>query len=931
MSIITAKRVLWGLVAVLALLLSVTTATAYTAGTCIAFYNLDNNRSNTTHTNNSINCSLGHALIYSGITTGQSPRAGADGQVFLHDGSNDGMESIANLDSPLGGEDRSFGGWFNATARADYDMFIGWGVDNSTTGVYSVMMPRTNNISFYGGGIYTCLHEAVALNEWKHYVLVINESATKTNLFIDGALVCSETHAQLATPGGQPLMFGMAHDGFLDQYNGQQDDVFVINGSLTDSDVAGIYANGTAWLIEGHELPAPATTVTIQANNSYNFTLLQDFNVSVGNTTHEIKYRTNNGSVILTDIAGTYWLNFTEVDFFDYSVSQTFSFGDTIMEEMFQTHLTCLATEYVSNLTINVSNCTAGLAFNSTDNASVTLKLNNGTYSVNWSAPGYYSENQTQTLAVRSHTVLSQEMGTALIIFAPRTYLNQSPISGFTVYLESLNWSWNETRASIGNYVNWTYLINGTYSVRINSSGYFNHTGTLTVTNSSASYVPDMWTSEIRVYARDTLTSSILTDFSVLDQFGNLWNSSGNVTTMYLDVGPWNFTILREGFENQSWLNTTTALSNYSVLRDLAPLINYSLIDEATLADFDVATMDECYIDIFCSNQTLHGDFKTTNASNLYLGVGCDYYLVKVTVTYNDSSYFRTLVPADDERNVSFYMVDISTDTVVQRILNLIDLTGDYTQGEIRVTRFLDGATRDIVRQPFDIEDAVTMYLMRDELYVLSVFDNDGSERSLGNLIADAAGEQTVTFPSIDFWPTGYVGDDVSWAYTFNTSASILRVQYEDSSNLTTWLRFTVYNSTWGQLFQTSSNLSDVTITYNGAAENVTYISLFEVVHPMFDPINETKVWRDRGGGFAEISGFDADNLDEALNWLSWIICTAVILLFSAAHAPVGGILAILLATYLRIEGWLDISGLWLGIGWIIAVLSFVQRRIKKK
>lgn len=862
---------------------------------------------------------------------------------------------------------------------------VGNGLNFSNPGAGLVTLNRTTNDTGINGS------NKKTLNMWVHSAgsWLNGESLLTVNAASCGTLDCIFLHKQSGAQGKyRATIGGVDHDGFSGQqpetwimltlvYNGT-DLIFYFNGSVAESvttpidtarlqmfmseDITGnllnatidefsvydtslsqenitwLYNNGAGRSYQDHldtaQIPptGPQNVTVTPTNNMTGGINITVFNATFRNSTAGPFVYNGSGGILTTDISngsGLWNVTVRADDFFNYTVEDFDVVVGDIPASMFQSVVTCFAMEIVSGTTITNFNCTANQAFGSSSNGSMNLYLDAGNYSINMSAAGYFTENTTAEFSALTFNNVTLELGTALIEFKAKTFLNETQISGINVTLTSNNYTWTETRVTADSSLNWSALINGSYNITIKSDGFIDHEGSFTVGNESAGYQATMWQAELRVTAIDTLSDAAVSDFTVVDQFNTLWNASGTQAVLYLDATDWNFTIIKDGYLNQSWLHTAAALSNESTIRNISPIINYSIIDEATGAAFNVEGMDSVEIDIFCDNETLHGDFKDTNDSHLSLGVGCDYFVVKMTMELNGSSYFRTLVPEEDERNVQFYMVDLNTDIAVQRILNLVDLTGDYSEGTLRATRFLNGATRDIIKQPFDIEDSVTLYMMKDELYVLSLFDNSDAERALGNLIADSAGEQTVTFPQIDFYPDMLLGDEVGWSYDINDTAGFLRVVYQDDSASTTFVQFTVFNATYGQLFQSSSNLSNVTFTFNGIVQNTTYVSRFELIHPLGN-VNETRTWHEGTGGIVQLVGWDEETTDNILLAVSILFLFTWMMMFSRVHAEFGGVTTFIWMVLLKWMGWFDINFIWLMIAGIVAISAFIARGTKR-
>jgi hypothetical protein len=219
----------------------------------------------------------------------------------------------------------------------------------------------------------------------------------------------------------------------------------------------------------------------------------------------------------------------------------------------------------------------------------------------------------------------------------------------------------------------------------------------------------------------------------------------------------------------------------------------------------------------------------------------------KLDINYfNDSTYFRTLMPTEGEQNrVRWYIVDLLRETAVQTFIVLKDLTGDYTNAEIRMKAFINGTQQTIIEQPFDVSNKVTLYLLKNQVYTVCITNNQGTETCIGNMIADEPGTKTITLPNIEFATVDNpMQQNVSWSYNVDNltdctryagESCIIRFNYQDNERKTTYINWTLWqgmNNSGAYLYTNSAQqVLSFTSVYNSLAANTSYIACFSAIH----------------------------------------------------------------------------------------------------
>jgi len=380
----------------------------------------------------------------------------------------------------------------------------------------------------------------------------------------------------------------------------------------------------------------------------------------------------------------------------------------------------------------------------------------------------------------------------------------------------------------------------------------------------------------------------------------------------------------------------TSTLGNTSLVEavSLTPrYVNVSILKEVTNTPFPVSGTNSTKLLIYCSQETLEYDFNVSaNENTASLPARCAWSSMRLEMSYASTSYYRTLIPDQNETNITFYGIDLDNDLAYQINIKLNDLTGEYTDGTLIVKKNIGGATREIIEQEFDVEGKVVLYLIQNGLYTITVRSNSGQERTLGELIADAAGTKTITIPEIAFTPESFLGDEISWEWA-RSNTSLIKLLYNDTSNKTTSFTFTVYNgSNTSQVLYTttSTNLGFSSFTYMTAA-NSTYLACFNATHSSEGNFDQCTIYK-REVPYGQLAGWEPDEQEDLSNWFAILIISFCLLIFGRFHTVVGLSVSTILAWMFVSWGWLDFGNPWinyalLSTGALVTVLTYwIQR-----
>ncbi len=525
-------------------------------------------------------------------------------------------------------------------------------------------------------------------------------------------------------------------------------------------------------------------------------------------------------------------------------------------------------------------------------------------------------------------------------VTARDTY-NTSPLINIsiTVTNTSSDFSFNTST------VNGTITINnesipafdGLYNIdfRVNDSGgYFNRSFDSINITDLGSFEGDVFQSVLLLKAIDGLTNSTIADFTAKTNLSSNASVNGQLLIL-IKSGTFQLNVSTAGFEDISTSFTIAALENNSLNVSMGSIFTFNLIRESTNTVFDFNSTNGTTLNIFCPDDTIQVFFNTS--SNATQIINCDFTLMQIVVDYGVlGSYFRTLITPTSQKNVTWYLLDlIAGDTAIQKIIKILDLTGEFEDSIVSVDRSIGGVTRTVIDQQLDVSNQVNLFLLKDALYTLRI-NNALEEIVLGNLIPTEASEQSITLPKVDFVPTeSTLGDDILWAYTFNVSSNILRLQYKDTTNTTTLVRFTIFNGSSFdglQLFQGESDInSTVTFTFNQVFGNETYSTELFVKHPDIGNFTDKKVfYQFKSSGAINLEGWTPQEQIDIKNWIAWIFLGIWGLLFSRRYTGIGMTSMIIWLWLFRKWAWLDVSGLIFGFVALLAVVGWLVDAMRR-
>ncbi len=486
--------------------------------------------------------------------------------------------------------------------------------------------------------------------------------------------------------------------------------------------------------------------------------------------------------------------------------------------------------------------------------------------------------------------------------------------------------------------LNTSFSFDKKYDITFGSNdtgGYFNNTIKDINITQGGTKEGTLFQSVLHLFVIDGLTDEPVPSFTAITNLSSDDVTGGDILIL-IKAGVFSLNVTASGFDKSIVNFTRIALENSTLNVSMGSVFSFILRREDNNLIFDVNSTNSTELNVFCPNQTIQIIFnETANATQI---INCEFTLMQIVVDYGAlGSYFRTLIPPLDQKNITWYLIDLlAGDTAIQRVVTLVDLTGEFADSILTVKRAVGGIIRTIIDQRFDISNEVNLFLVKDALYTISI-NNGIQDIVLGNLIPTGAGTQTITLPKLDFVPgETTLGGNVSWSYTFNITDAILRMQYNDQTNRTTLVRFTVFNDTGikglNQLFQgESQNNASVTITFNQVLANTTYATELFVQHLDLINFTDKKIFYEfKGSGTIDLIGWNSTEQTTIKKWFAWIFLAMWGMFFTKRYVGIGMSTLIIFLWIFKTWNWIEVPALIFGFVALLAVVGYLVDAMRR-
>lgn len=452
---------------------------------------------------------------------------------------------------------------------------------------------------------------------------------------------------------------------------------------------------------------------------------------------------------------------------------------------------------------------------------------------------------------------------------------NESQLSDWNITLEN-----GTVLSTTGNSLEVPFGDNQLENITIQKDGYFPKT--VLDHDTDFDLNSSIWQSQLFLEAFDSFTGQQILIFSISsDNFTNAFTSgvnttNGSVLVRLQEKDKYNVTLttFAESKYNDQ-INTTAEVNitvNFSLLGSGLQL---KLFRESTGNKFNISAVNSSYASVICTNNNMYN--QTITATEQVLATPCVWKQILIYVDYlGGNSYFRSIIPPiTPSLNVTFvFLIDLlAGDIAVQNIIQLNDLTGDFSDATLSLDTVVNNSVFEVIKTTFNADRSTTVYLVKNRNYIMRITSNDGEVFELGVIVADEAQTLVITVPDIDIlpdvpipnqppFPGSVTGSNTSqggvyWDYEFDVSMNLLQLIYVDPFNRTLSVSFDIHNRTNSSVNKTSlipgllpltcTNSSACTFVINAPAgiikENMTYYTTLIINHSDLGVWTEEKVF----------------------------------------------------------------------------------------
>lgn len=420
------------------------------------------------------------------------------------------------------------------------------------------------------------------------------------------------------------------------------------------------------------------------------------------------------------------------------------------------------------------------------------------------------------------------------------------------------------------------------------------------------------------ITAYNAFTNTSISNFSIVTAFKNYSTTSGSVIANLTNGTTHNVSITSSDYAGQTTsVAYSVSPSNQTLTFYLYPVLNIRLFNETDASAFDPNITTSTILRVFCDNATQQ---QTLTAATNTFNATCEWTIMRVYVTFGNDTYYRTLKPALTSTTIDFYLINLLTDTAVQKTFQLNDLAGTFGQGSLIFDKIIGTNQITINEDDWDIENKVISYFILYDNYIVELTDNSDVTRVLGPFIADATSNHVISVPTIPLY-TDQTIDDLSWGYFFDAENGYLYMNYDNLNGTLYSLNFAIVNATnTSQVFYNNSfNTTSGSVNFTTILNNSIYKTMLTFNHSSWGVHDDIKTW---GGVFLPSDDFTGVSNPTAWKlWLAIIIIIIGALVFNGLTTAVAAIWIAGMTTLFSWIGWLNISPYWVIVIGVFALL----------
>jgi len=303
-----------------------------------------------------------------------------------------------------------------------------------------------------------------------------------------------------------------------------------------------------------------------------------------------------------------------------------------------------------------------------------------------------------------------------------------------------------------------------------------------------------------------------------------------------------------------------------------------------------------------------------------------------IAFTWNFSSYSnytRTyfLTSATFEE-IWLYIPNTVTESVNLYTFTVTDFVG-ITNAFLETVHSVGGQNRIVERQSLDVINSVPFWLVWAKRYDIRLVCDQGTH-NWGSFVAGAEMSQNLIVVE-GMFPTTYPGLNVT-CKAKRMNATWIQANYTDNMNLTSWVQVVIQYKkgySWTTAYSTNNTGNTQQINWYSAESTKNYVVKVTACRD-----SETKTWS-FGSPKPKVDVNPFAGLFEGLgtswpfppeNLIGLFLVLAVFAVFSYANMPLGCILGCIMAGFLNLIGWLNISWNFVALGFCVGIFAAISR-----
>jgi len=440
----------------------------------------------------------------------------------------------------------------------------------------------------------------VQLGSMNHYVFCKDLTNHKFLIYQNATIIHDNTNSSITAGGANP---GLSLSGTHPQkyygaaYTHQFDEIGIWNRTLTSGEVTSLYNAGTGMT---YPFTGEIGNFTITGADEWTSSPTANINATICNGATCYSYTNSTGervtTVVLTNSTVLWNVTVASTNYFNRTyLNQNVS--TNLAGQLHQAEVCFNATQKVSNASVVPNNFSINGAVRTS-----CFNISAGTYSVQANKTSWYSQNQTVVIsALQNNTQTVENMSYANLTISAKDGMTNASLSTCDSSILSVNWTGWTGETQTGTFNDSYYLVNGTYTVSVNCSGYAydytvanvsvagntNYTFTLYKSNSVYIHIFDeilntpilsnvtvRWTTNSFTWENVTNTSNLFVSNITAGVYTLLFYSSNYSTRTY--------TITVGDFTTQT-LNAYMISSTYSTIFTIMDADTFAILDNTSI------------------------------------------------------------------------------------------------------------------------------------------------------------------------------------------------------------------------------------------------------------------------------------------------------------------------------------------------------------